>query len=223
MLDPTQTVARIVLDHSASAPVFQRHRIDFCCKGDMSLRDACASRGLEEAVVLADLERAIRSRAGEVTQDVRSLSTPGLVAHVVATHHEYLRRTLPFARTLAAKVGRVHGDKDPRLQELADVVAELEDQLVPHLDEEEQVLFPALSTRNPDRALVERELKAMHEEHLSVGKLLERMRELSGEFSSPSWACNSYRTLMSELEQLEGDTLQHVHVENHVLMPRFVA
>ncbi|HEY0838811.1 MAG TPA: DUF542 domain-containing protein, partial [Vulgatibacter sp.] len=105
MLDPTRTVAQIVLDHSASAPVFQRHRIDFCCKGDMTLRDACAQRGLEEAVVLADLEHAIRSRSGEITRDPRSLSTPGLVAHIVATHHEYLRRALPFARTLAAKVG----------------------------------------------------------------------------------------------------------------------
>jgi regulator of cell morphogenesis and NO signaling len=39
----------------------------------------------------------------------------------------------------------------------------------------------------------------------------------------PEWACTSYRTLLSELAALEGDVLRHVHLENHVLMPRFAA
>ena len=39
---------------------------------------------------------------------------------------------------------------------------------------------------------------------------------------TPEWGCSSYRVLMSELEALEGDVLRHVHLENHVLMPRFV-
>ena len=30
-------------------------------------------------------------------------------------------------------------------------------------------------------------------------------------------------TLFAELEVLEGDVLTHVHLENHVLMPRFAA
>jgi len=221
MIDSTQTVAQLVLDHSALAPVFQRHRIDFCCKGEMTLRDACEQRGVDEAIVRADLERALAERSGTEPTDPRTLATPALAAHIVSTHHAYLRRALPFARTLAAKVGKVHGEKDPRLEELADVVAELEDQLVPHLDDEEQVLFPALSSREPDKGLIDRELSAMREEHLAVGKLLERMRELTDAFTSPTWACNSYRTLMGELEHIEGDTLTHVHVENHVLMPRF--
>ncbi|HWV39648.1 MAG TPA: iron-sulfur cluster repair di-iron protein [Vulgatibacter sp.] len=221
MIDSSQTVAQLVLDHSALAPVFQRHRIDFCCKGEMTLREACEQRGVDEAALRADLERALAERSGAADVDPRTLGTPALAAHIVSKHHAYLRRVLPFARTLAAKVGRVHGEKDPRLQELAGVVAELEDQLVPHLDDEEEVLFPALSSREPDEALIERELSAMREEHESVGKLLERMRELTDSFNSPSWACNSYRTLMSELEQIEGDTLTHVHIENHVLMPRF--
>ncbi len=37
----------------------------------------------------------------------------------------------------------------------------------------------------------------------------------------PEWACNSYRALFSELQALETDVLQHVHLENHALRPRF--
>ena len=55
----------------------------------------------------------------------------------------------------------------------------------------------------------------------AVAQLLERIRAASDDFTLPDWACNSYRTLFSELEQLEGDVFTHVHLENHVLRPRF--
>ena len=61
----------------------------------------------------------------------------------------------------------------------------------------------------------------MREEHLAVGAMLGRMRSLADDFTTPAWGCNSYRALMTELEALEADVLRHVHLENHVLMPRF--
>ena len=51
MLDTSRTVASIVLDHSETGPVFQRNRIDFCCKGHFTLRDACADRGVDTGVL----------------------------------------------------------------------------------------------------------------------------------------------------------------------------
>ena len=54
-----------------------------------------------------------------------------------------------------------------------------------------------------------------------VGALLEQIRDVTEGFEMPGWACTSYRTLFSELEQMEGDIHRHVHLENHVLMPRF--
>jgi len=58
------------------------------------------------------------------------------------------------------------------------------------------------------------------EDHLAVGGMLARLRTLANGFTTPEWGCNSYRVLMAELEALEGDVLRHVHLENHVLMPR---
>ncbi len=78
-----------------------------------------------------------------------------------------------------------------------------------------------MMAKQPDRALLARELDDMNEEHLAVGTLLETMRNATEDYLLPDWACNSYRTLFSELSQLEGDVLTHVHLENHVLRPRF--
>ncbi len=61
----------------------------------------------------------------------------------------------------------------------------------------------------------------MQVDHLAVGDLLARMRTLTGGFTTPEWGCNTYRVLMTELDALEADILRHVHLENHVLAPRF--
>jgi regulator of cell morphogenesis and NO signaling len=62
----------------------------------------------------------------------------------------------------------------------------------------------------------------MLSEHLAVAALLDAIRTASENFTLPDWACNSYRTLFAELEQVERDTFAHVHIENHVLQPRFM-
>ncbi|HNN91708.1 MAG TPA: hemerythrin domain-containing protein [Pseudomonadota bacterium] len=72
-----------------------------------------------------------------------------------------------------------------------------------------------------DDSAVQRQLQDMQEEHLGVAKLLDAIRTESQDFSLPEWACNSYRTLFSELGQVERDIFTHVHLENHVLVPRF--
>lgn len=222
MLDRHETVANIVLDHSETAEVFHRHRIDFCCKGHMTLEAAAQARGLAADGLIEELRRAVAARSGQaVAVDPRELTTPRLIAHIIATHHEYLRTALPFVDTLAKKVARVHGDHNPKLRELEPVVAALVAALLPHLDEEEQALFPMMMVRTPDRAALARPLAEMVTDHTAVGALLEKMREAADDYALPEWACKSYRTLFSELRALERDVLAHVHLENHVLAPRY--
>jgi regulator of cell morphogenesis and NO signaling len=222
MINPQLSVAAMVLEHSECAAVFQRHRIDFCCRGQVSIADACAKLGLPTDVLLGELSQVIDERCTDAAEDVRTLSTAELVARIVERHHVYLRKTLPFVEGLASKVARVHGDREPRLHTLAGLVTELREVLLPHLDEEERGLFQHVLAKRPNQTLVQHELGTMREEHLAVGTLLERMRKVAGDYVAPDWSCNSYRTLLAELDRVEADVLVHVHLENHVLLPRFV-
>lgn len=223
MIDPQQTVASLVLDHSECAEVFQRHHIDFCCRGEQAIAAAASARGVAVDALVDELALAIATRLGDREADPRALSTPRLVAHIVSRHHEYLRRALPFVVSLSEKVARVHGDRDPRLRDLAHAVDALSTSLLPHLDDEEASLFPMLSTRQVDTAAVAPLLRAMLDEHLAVAALLEQARLASADYTLPEWACRSYRTLFAELQQLERDVFTHVHLENHVLRPRYAA
>lgn len=217
MLDQNLTVASVVLDHSECAEVFQRHRIDFCCKGGLTLEEAARGRKVDLKQLVRELDQAIASRRGEPPVDLRALTTPQLVAHILLHHHDPLCRALPLVRTLAAKVSRVHGDHNPRLRELKSAVEELDATLAPHLEEEVRSVFPVLTGQTPDPSAVE----TMVKEHQAVTDLLERVRAAADEYELPPWACTSYRTLFSELAALETEILTRLHLETHVLMPRF--
>ena len=91
------------------------------------------------------------------------------------------------------------------------------------LEEEETILFPALLKDPPDLEAVGAGLRSMFEEHVIVGRTLGRMGALSDGFTTPPWGCRSYRALMKELDTLETDTLEHVHIKNHVIIPRYTS
>ena len=153
--------------------------------------------------------------------DPRALSTVELVSFIVSRHHAFLRDALPFLVPLVAKVAGVHGDHDPRLRELQAEFVELREMLDLHLDQEEATLFREVVADAPDAELLRRELAGMRDEHREVGALLRRIRALSDDYQPPTWACGSYRRLLTELRHLEDDILLHVHLENEVLLPRF--
>jgi regulator of cell morphogenesis and NO signaling len=223
MIDVHSKVSDLVLDHPACARVFKRHRIDYCCQGQLPLSEACAKRGVDSAALISELNAAIATAHAKGPADPRALSTSALIDQIVRRHHRYLRDALPFLVPLAKKVATVHSAHQANLLDVRDLVAELSDQLLPHLDEEEQSLFPALKSAAPDRAGLADKWKALREEHLQTAALLEQLRNAAHDYVLPEDACTSFTTLYRELETLEADVFEHVHLENHVLMPRFEA
>jgi regulator of cell morphogenesis and NO signaling len=219
----TRTVADIVTRFPVTARVLQSYRIDFCCKGNVTLAQALQGREERVEEVLAELEAAIRAPGAGGEGPSTDLTSPALIGRIIDRHHTYLRRTLPALGPLLEKVAAVHGDHNPKLRPLHRAFAGLRDRILPHLDGEEQALFPLLMTRTAEKARVEGELRAMRDDHVVVGAALAGIRDLSDGFSVPEWGCNSYRIAMAELHGLETDVLRHVHLENHVLMPRFAA
>ena len=106
-----------------------------------------------------------------------------------------------------------------RLFELAHRLADV---LAPHLDHEEQVLFPLLAECSALSSGIAAQLEDMRRDHLQLATLLERIRDASDEFRVPEWGCRRYRELASDLAGLDGDLRAHIHLENHILLPRFL-
>ena len=216
---PTTPVGDIATEQPLATRVFARHGIDFCCGGGIPVGEACRARGLDPDAVLREIAaetappglRATRWRDEPVT---------ALVDHLLEAYHRPLWEELPRLDAMAEKVLAVHHDKDPeRLGTLRELVAALRADLEPHMMKEEQVLFPMIRAGHvPDGPIA-----VMEAEHEAVGELLRRVRVVTGDFTVPAEACNTWRALWAGLEALERDLHEHIHLENNVLFPRVAA
>ena len=57
-------------------------------------------------------------------------------------------------------------------------------------------------------------------EHETVGGLMQELRHVTGDYTTPPDACISYRTLYDALAAFEKDLHQHIHLENNILFPK---
>jgi regulator of cell morphogenesis and NO signaling len=227
---PELTVGEIAATLPASVRVFEKYRIDFCCGGKVPLDQACAKSGLDTAAVLEEIEKVAAAPSADTT-DWQNADLDRLIDHILETHHGYMKIQLPRLEMMLAKVASKHGE---RLPPLGPVFGPMKEELDGHLYKEEMILFPLIrglihaqrtgnsapmshcgSVRNP--------LCVMLMEHDSAGDALVRLRELTGGYTVPEGACNTFRALYHELEELEADLHRHIHLENNILFPRAIA
>jgi regulator of cell morphogenesis and NO signaling len=233
MTDLNKTVREIALEQPASIRVFEQFGIDYCCGGRKPLAEACADRKVSADEILAALDAA--ANAGAVSgADWAQASLQQLVEHIVATHHEYVKRELPRLAMLAQKVVNRHGGTQPHLPAIQQVLAQLDEELIHHLGKEEHVLFPYIAklevATETGGALppgcfgaVANPIAMMTREHDAAGELLAEIERLSSNFTVPPEACPTYRAFYQGLREFEQDLHQHIHLENNLLFPRAIA
>lgn len=231
-LHPQTTVGQLVAERPARSRVFEKLGIDYCCGGKLPLAEACSRKGLDAASVLATLEaiESLGADAAEREPSPLALSLTELCDHIEATHHAWLREEMPRLDFMTNKVASRHGEHSPWLYELAEVYQELQAELTAHMMKEEQILFPAIRdleagrpSQTPCGGHLQGPISVMEHEHDNAGRALERMRELSSDYTPPPQACNTFRAMLDALAELEADMHRHVHKENNVLFPRALA
>jgi len=236
-VDGKTTVRDLVGRYPQTRPVFEKHGIDYCCGGGKCLGEAADERGLKLPELVGALEEAIRTTAGKAEatdKDWYAERLGALVDHIVAAHHGYLKTALPRLRVLVPTVlnahGAHHGDVLRQVQALFNA---LDAELSSHLMKEEQVLFPYIvaleshvqegcpkprapfgSARNP--------IRQMEHEHESAGQALAQLREVTRDYSPPADACPTFAAMYEELQRMEADLHQHIHLENNILFPRAI-
>ena len=214
-LRPEQTLSEMATHLPGASRVFHRHRLDFCCGGQRSLTEACAARGLDPALILAEL-RAEEGQGPAIDWSQRPLAE--LIDHILTRYHTPLRAELPRLRDMAAKVERVHADKSTCPRGLAEHLGRVIDAVEDHLKKEERVLFPLIAAGQGPAAGMP--VMVMEREHVEHADDLRRTRALTGDLTPPPEACATWRALYLGLAQLERELMDHIHLENNVLFPR---
>lgn len=236
-IDGEMTVRELVGRYPQTRPVFEKHGIDYCCGGAKSLTDAASEHGLRLPDLAGDLEKALQAAPGkpEATgRDWYAAPLGDLVTHIVQTHHAYLKTALPRLRSLVPTVLKAHeAEHGEVLRQVQDLFNALDAELSDHLMKEEQMLFPYIvaldaharegtpipqacfgSARNP--------ISQMEHEHESAGHALARLREVTCDYALPADACPTFSAMYEQLQHVEADLHQHIHLENNILFPRVI-
>lgn len=226
-MDIQTTVGDLVRQSPNRARVFEALSIDYCCGGKLPLDDACRRKGIKIDDVLQQLATCDSNRTEKPAIDPDAMGLTELADHIEQTHHAYLKEELPRLDFMTEKVARVHGDKEPRLQQVREAFVALKAELEPHMMKEERILFPIVrqlessnSKQNFECGSVSNPIRQMEHEHEQAGDQLAILRESTDGFVPPEWACNTYRAMLDGLAQLESDLHQHIHKENNVLFPK---
>jgi regulator of cell morphogenesis and NO signaling len=222
------TIGHLVAENPNRARVFERYGIDYCCGGKRSLGDVCASKTVDAAAIIRELQES--EDAAAPGADWMNVSLVDLTHHIEAAHHAYLKEELPRLSGLVQKVARVHGDNHPEMVEVATIFESFRADMEMHMRKEEMILFPMIrqlettgirgeshcgSINNP--------IHVMEAEHDAAGRALEQFRTLTHDFTPPADGCNTFRVTLDGLQRLEADTHEHVHKENNILFPRAAA
>jgi regulator of cell morphogenesis and NO signaling len=214
--EPHRTLAELATRHAGATRVFQRHGLDFCCHGQISLADACAARALDLDALQRELAAEEHAPADFERWDERPLGA--LIDHVLARYHEPHRSELVRLLAMARKVAAVHGAKPAHPAGLLPHLERMADEIELHMRKEEQVLFPLI--RGGHGRMAGMPIETMEREHEDHGRNLELLRGLTDGYRAPADACNTWKALYLGLAELERELMEHIHLENNVLFPR---
>jgi len=225
------TLAELVIHQSEAATVFEKYRLDFCCKGKRSLESACQSQGINVETIVQELEAYFENSTPGQASSFMEMPLDQLVDYLEGKHHRYIRQMVPIIAMHTAKTSGRHGRENENLVEIAALWTELAEDLTQHLSKEENILFPyikqlALADRVVDRnlfpkkAFVAGPIKVMENEHDRIANIMAEINILSNQYKPPLIACTTCRLCFRELQEFEADLHKHVHLENHILFPK---
>jgi regulator of cell morphogenesis and NO signaling len=218
------TIGEIVANDFRAASMFKEAGIDFCCGGNKSLSEACKEKGADESYLIQQLETLAQTPVSGA-MNFKDWELGFLCDYIMNTHHKFVLKNLPELVFYTQKIADVHGVHHPELIEVASLFTKINEELLQHLKNEEEVLFPAIKetekNASPEvKATIISEIKRMQGEHEFAGGAMDKINVLTNNYFIPEDACNTYRVSLKLLEQFEDDLHIHVHLENNILYPK---
>ena len=225
-----QKVGDIVTDNYHAAGVFKTHGIDFCCGGGRPLDVVCEKKGIDISIIIDALDNIEWKNRGD-ENNYKDWGPSFLIDYIENKHHNFVRQKTEEIPIYAAKVARVHGERYPENVEIYKQFGILANELIEHLKDEEETVFP-LVKRLSEKQLAGEELtksekqvlsnllEKMVDDHDGAGDAMAEIRRLSNDFNPPEGACKTYQVLYRNLEGFEADLHKHVHLENNILFKK---
>ena len=224
----SKTLAQIVTNNYKAASIFEKHHLDFCCKGKRTLEQACSESDIKIEEVIEQLEKA--GDTNDLKTNYNELSLAQLSEHIVSTHHNYVKNEMPALHGYLQKVASKHGDRHPEMNKVFQIFGAVKEEMEFHMQKEEMVLFPRIKDIENqiqegkkvviNSSYLQSPINMMEQEHDHAGSMLAEIRNLTNNYTPPADACTTYQLSFASLQAFELDLHHHVHLENNILFPK---
>lgn len=225
-------VGEIARFNYKTVEVFEKLRIDFCCGGDISLKEACKRQKVNADEVLGSIRKMIDSVETD-SDRIHALPLDRLIDHIVNVHHSYVMESIPILQKYLHKIADVHGEHHPELVVVEEYFNQAADNLIQHMRKEEEILFPLIKKMIESKvALIEfggshlptvkTPISVMKQEHEAEGARFEQISIMTNNYFIPEDACNSFSYAYQKLQEFEQDLHRHIHLENNILFPESI-
>lgn len=222
MITKEDIVADVVTDYPKSADIFRNVGIDFCCGGQESIASAVNHKPNIDLNSLLNKLNHIDNTEGNSTINPKFLNVESLIQYIQSAYHETLKEEFKNLTPYVTKLAKVHSPSHPYLLKLQDLYREFRDSMLDHIRKEDEEDFPKLIqySQGQDVQNIKIILEDLINDHEDTGQLLKVMNQLTSDYQAPEEACGTWKLVYQRLQNIERQTHQHVHLENHVLFKK---
>lgn len=208
-----------------SSDIFKQHRIDFCCGGNISIKAAAKERGINTEEIMQKLQDIYDGQNNVKLEaiDWTQVESAEIIATVIEKFHKPTIEEFKHLSPYITKVARVHGERHPELLKIRDLFFALKEEMLEHMQKEEEIVFPFIMRQQSSKSVIGLAIEELENEHQASGDILKELRDLTQDFKPPLDACGTYRLVFNRLEAVEDNTFKHIHLENHILFPRYTS
>jgi regulator of cell morphogenesis and NO signaling len=233
-ISPLSFVSDIVNNDYRTVEVFRKYGIEYCCAGKWPLQSVCDAKGLDAVKIIKELEASRQTYCIPNTIQFGEWDIDFLVDYIINIHHAYLKKVLPETKVQLEEFAISHSKKIPKLTRLVQAFHELANEMLPHLQHEEDILFPyirqiahAFQNKESYAGLLVRTLRkpienVMHHEHETVHTLIGSIRQLTDQYNYAPYTCIHHKVIFLKLFEIDNDLAVHLHLETDILFPQAI-
>ncbi|MCD9583462.1 DUF542 domain-containing protein [Tenacibaculum maritimum] len=219
-----RTVADYVTENIKTAHIFNKYGIHFCCKGEVTIQEACSERNIN----VMDLEKELLTvdRVSDLIEDYNKWELNFLMIYLKNVHHVCLRENLHLLSQAIAEILETPQPFHRELKAIGKQFELMKIRLSKIIGEEEEVLFPLIK----ELVALKKEKHLFYDKNLlrKKQKLLKKNRYVRIVIAFEAitkWCeeheavkvCKKLSALCLKLQDMEYDLYEHIHLKNNIL------
>jgi regulator of cell morphogenesis and NO signaling len=219
---------RDILDENPKAyEVLRKYNLDAYCKGNLLFSDACKEADVSRKKIISEIE--------EVKNNERTISRINqwpldfLTEYIIMNHHNFLTERINVIHNLLRELQNKEGKLNLFIFQLNLAFINVQDALKKHIQEEEEVIFPAIKLlvlegsipQNLPLYTLQKTITFLQDEDKEVIAGLKHIRKITKNYTYEN-NLPGINLLFNELEEFEIELFYHMHIENNILFPKII-